>query len=151
MTEGQGNPAEQKAVAERLLQAWLVCRGTAAEGPWRPWGTAPALHKLTDPSANEADSQRLMRKPQATLCAGCYHRSNTSEGSGLWLGWQLLGAGQFMLKYLLSIYLMGWDWYLMRGLCVCVCVCVFKFNWGLPWWLSGKESGCECRRHRFDP
>ena len=24
-------------------------------------------------------------------------------------------------------------------------------TWGLPWWLSGKESTCQCRRHRFDP
>ena len=23
-------------------------------------------------------------------------------------------------------------------------------NLGLPWWLSGKESACPCRRHRFD-
>ena len=23
-------------------------------------------------------------------------------------------------------------------------------NRGLPWWLSGKESACQCRRHRFD-
>ena len=22
---------------------------------------------------------------------------------------------------------------------------------GLPWWLSGKESTCHCRRHRFSP
>ena len=22
---------------------------------------------------------------------------------------------------------------------------------GLPWWLSNKESTCQCRRHRFDP
>ena len=22
---------------------------------------------------------------------------------------------------------------------------------GLPWWFSGKESACQCRRHRFDP
>ena len=22
---------------------------------------------------------------------------------------------------------------------------------GLPWWLSGKESACQCRRHTFDP
>ena len=21
----------------------------------------------------------------------------------------------------------------------------------LPWWLSSKESACQCRRHRFDP
>ena len=22
---------------------------------------------------------------------------------------------------------------------------------GLPWWLSGKESTCQCRRQEFDP
>ena len=22
---------------------------------------------------------------------------------------------------------------------------------GLPWWFSGKESACQCRRHRFNP
>ena len=22
---------------------------------------------------------------------------------------------------------------------------------GLPWWLSDKESSCQCRRHGFDP
>ena len=22
---------------------------------------------------------------------------------------------------------------------------------GLPWWLSGKESACQCRRHSYDP
>ena len=22
---------------------------------------------------------------------------------------------------------------------------------GLPWWFSGKESTCQCRRDRFDP
>ena len=22
---------------------------------------------------------------------------------------------------------------------------------GLPWWLSGKESACQCRRHEFNP
>ena len=22
---------------------------------------------------------------------------------------------------------------------------------GLPWWLSGKEPTCQCRRHGFDP
>ena len=23
--------------------------------------------------------------------------------------------------------------------------------YGLPWWLSGKESTCQCRRRGFDP
>ena len=23
--------------------------------------------------------------------------------------------------------------------------------YGLPWWLNGKESACQCRRHRFNP
>ena len=22
---------------------------------------------------------------------------------------------------------------------------------GLPWWLSGKESACQCRKHGFSP
>ena len=26
-----------------------------------------------------------------------------------------------------------------------------KFEWGLPWWLSDKESDCQCRRHGFSP
>ena len=26
-----------------------------------------------------------------------------------------------------------------------------KMTIGLPWWLSGKEFTCQCRRHRFDP
>ena len=28
-------------------------------------------------------------------------------------------------------------------------------GWGekteIPWWLNGKESACQCRRHKFDP
>ena len=24
-------------------------------------------------------------------------------------------------------------------------------GWGLPWWLRGKKSICQCKRHRFDP
>ena len=23
--------------------------------------------------------------------------------------------------------------------------------WELPWWLSGKESACQCKRHEFSP
>ena len=28
-----------------------------------------------------------------------------------------------------------------------------EYSWlaGLPWWLRGKESACQCRRHGFDP
>ena len=26
-----------------------------------------------------------------------------------------------------------------------------KITLGLPWWLSGKEHTCQCRRFRFDP
>ena len=29
--------------------------------------------------------------------------------------------------------------------------CLLKVDLGLPWWLSGKESSCQCRRHRFNP
>ena len=31
------------------------------------------------------------------------------------------------------------------------CVNTFKVNPGLPLWLSGKKSACQCRRHGFDP
>ena len=27
----------------------------------------------------------------------------------------------------------------------------YIYIYGLPWWLSGKESACRCRRHGFDP
>ena len=45
--------------------------------------------------------------------------------------------------------------YTLEGVCVyvymyvCVCVCIYVY-W-LSWRLSGKESACQCRRHRFDP
>ena len=29
-------------------------------------------------------------------------------------------------------------------------MCVYIYN-GLPWWVSGKESACHCRRHRLIP
>ena len=38
-------------------------------------------------------------------------------------------------------------------MCVCTCVCEGACM-GLPRWLKGKESACQCRRHRrheFDP
>ena len=37
---------------------------------------------------------------------------------------------------------------------VCFVICklhVHKTGLGLPWWLSGKESTCQCRRCRFSP
>ena len=27
----------------------------------------------------------------------------------------------------------------------------FKTNIRFPWWLSGKEPTCQCRKHRFNP
>ena len=30
-------------------------------------------------------------------------------------------------------------------------ICYKSSNQGLPWWLSGKESACQCRTHGFDP
>ena len=34
---------------------------------------------------------------------------------------------------------------------VCTHTCTHTHMPGLPWWLSGKESACQCRRHGFDP
>ena len=30
-------------------------------------------------------------------------------------------------------------------------LCTFFAELGFPWWLSGEESVCHCRRHGFDP
>ena len=40
------------------------------------------------------------------------------------------------------------------SLCVCVCVYIYIRIYGLLRWLGGKESACQCRKHRrheFDP
>ena len=36
------------------------------------------------------------------------------------------------------------------GFFICKFTYSLKFICGLPWWLSGKEFACRCRRHRFD-
>ena len=35
----------------------------------------------------------------------------------------------------------------IHNLSIYICMYIL----GLPWWLRGKESTCQCRRHRFDP
>ena len=44
--------------------------------------------------------------------------------------------------------------YVHRCVCVCVCVCIYgggRERESLPWWLSGKESTCQCRRQVRSP
>ena len=55
------------------------------------------------------------------------------EPVNLWCIYQSFGVFEFGAKNLFT-FLCVKNWYL-----------------GLPWWLSGKESTCQCRRHRFDP
>ena len=31
-----------------------------------------------------------------------------------------------------------------------ICFCESNGYWGLPWWLNGKESACQCRRQGLD-
>ena len=35
------------------------------------------------------------------------------------------------------------------SLCACVSICKKAYYVGLPGWLRGKESACQCRRHGF--
>ena len=35
--------------------------------------------------------------------------------------------------------------------CNCTVIRTFTQREGLSGWLSGEESACQCRRHRFDP
>ena len=34
---------------------------------------------------------------------------------------------------------------------VCVCMYIYIYIYRPPWWLSGKESACQCRIPGFDP
>ena len=52
-----------------------------------------------------------------------------------WLEWKenpIVNVWHF--KKLLNLFLKRWS-----------------YSPGLPWWLSGKESDCQCRRHELDP
>ena len=46
---------------------------------------------------------------------------------------------------------------ILKFLSLWLCYCSLSFiripwlHWGLPWWLSGKGSSCQCRRCEFDP
>ena len=42
-------------------------------------------------------------------------------------------------------------WYLYCTLCCIIGLSIVLLHIGLPWWLKGKESICQCRRCAFDP
>ena len=71
----------------------------------------------------------LTKKDICTLCSKKHylqqsrHKSNPHVHQNLWM-----------------------DKEVVLRVCVCVCVCVW-----LPWWLSGEESICQCRKHGIDP
>ena len=46
------------------------------------------------------------------------------------------------LFYIFNIYLSIWLCWVLVAACELL---------GLPWWLRGKESACQCRRHKFNP
>ena len=46
----------------------------------------------------------------------------------------------------------GLDLFGYSFLCLClVNLHTLSFSFGIPWWLSGKESTCQCRKRRFNP
>ena len=49
----------------------------------------------------------------------------------------------------LCCYRIYWDWCMC--LCVCICIYIYMYVYGLPRWLSGKESVCQCKRCGFCP
>ena len=42
-------------------------------------------------------------------------------------------------------------WYLYCTLCCIIRLSIVLLHIGLPWWLKGKESICQCRRCALDP
>ena len=52
--------------------------------------------------------------------------------------------------FLLSIMILRFI-HIVCALVVLFFQCWVTFRYGLHWWLSGKESTCQCRWHGFDP
>ena len=51
-----------------------------------------------------------------------------------------------------SLLLSFWIWMPLFLFQICLLLCRVSYSMcGLPWWLSGKESACQCRRPGFDP
>ena len=46
------------------------------------------------------------------------------------------------------VYLTLYIYYILYNI---INILWYGIYWGLSWWLSGKESTCQCRRCRFDP
>ena len=115
----------------------------------------------------------LIRKLRASCCLSS--GSVLKVNMGLGAGWGLLGCCPHSAKGSLRASLC---WCCLRPVVWCSCStsshrevinqfrvfyrrCMLpafchslsscKHYYGLPWWLSGKESACRCRRRGFDP
>ena len=79
-----------------------------------------------------------------------YYRS-LIQGGGLCISLkENRQCGVHLHTYVLSlftIWICSWHTSLMQDLPLTEC----KFHFWLPWWHSGKEPACQCRRHRFNP
>ena len=66
-----------------------------------------------------------------------------------------LGCSEYLwiklLKRLHTGYLWKKSFHFHLGKYVGVGFLAYILRVGLPWWLSGKESACQCKRCRFDP
>ena len=78
----------------------------------------------------------------------------------------LMSNVKHLFMYLIAIFMSSLKKWLFRSsahLLIVLFVCLFCIFWcwaiwaassissGFPWWLSGKESTCQCRRCRLDP
>ena len=109
------------------------------QGPWGPrsiqWRPRTSLWPLDWPSSH------LIWKGTGARVVG--------RGEG---GSERRDFGQERSRGLMDI-----DWvgcYLNHVPWLCINLFFGKIKRGLPWWLSGKESACQCRRcrrHKFDP
>ena len=65
----------------------------------------------------------------------------------LWF-WFAFPQSLLLLSFYFFLYVTS-DLHVFFGDCLFKTFIHFKIGLGLPWWLSGKASTCQCRRHGF--
>ena len=113
--------------------------------PKAPWWTPPSPTPGSDHSGNDhscgLDQRRwgsltsLTRSRALSVLSHCWH---LTPGTRLPTGVPALDFNSHGGDTNLLVTVIWTKWNKKRYV-------------GLPWWLSGKEPACQCRRHRFNP
>ena len=97
----------------------------------------------------------IFHSPSATVRStvkSLQPRKKSESGTVIW-SLMIINANFYITAWVLYHFQLYFASYWVSGLAAMQCFSlVYKEHtrWGVPWWLSGKESVCQCRRHRFN-